>query len=327
LRFSLENMLEEMPEDGYPLFIVMHGGGQTAPQINDRSWRGIQSRYKVKGKYLCPRAPRDTWDHWHNEYVHPFFHKLIEGMILHEQVDPNKIYIMGYSSGGYGTFQLAPILADRWAAAAVAAAGPTSAHAENLRNLPFNLQVGTQDTAHGRIEVATRFAVELAELHAADPAGYIYEWIPHEGRGHGIDDRSSVDWMIQFTRNPTPDKVVWVQGYDTAWRASNPSRKRFYWLATRPDYQRVEGRTDSVTAQIKGQAIHLSVEGFETLRVRLNDAMLDLDQPVTIIVNGEKRFEDKPPRTLATMLETFEEYHDPNLIFPAEVEVAVNAGE
>jgi poly(3-hydroxybutyrate) depolymerase len=49
---------------------------------------------------------------------------------------------MGYSAGGDGVFQIAPRMADHWAAAAMMAGHPGDAAALNLRNLPFTIFMG-----------------------------------------------------------------------------------------------------------------------------------------------------------------------------------------
>ena len=36
------------------------------------------------------------------------YDRLIENMILFENVDPNRVYILGYSAGGDGVYQIAP---------------------------------------------------------------------------------------------------------------------------------------------------------------------------------------------------------------------------
>ena len=39
--------------------------------------------------------------------------------IVFEDVDPNRVYLLGYSAGGDGVYQLAPRMADRFAAASM----------------------------------------------------------------------------------------------------------------------------------------------------------------------------------------------------------------
>ena len=71
--------------------------------------------------YLAPRAPTDTWNLWHQAHIDRMFQRLIENLVVFENVDPNRVYLMGYSAGGDGVYQVAPRMADRFAAAAMMA--------------------------------------------------------------------------------------------------------------------------------------------------------------------------------------------------------------
>ena len=175
--------------------------------------------------YLCPRAPTNTWMLWHESHIDTMFDRLIEDLIVLEDVDPNRVYLMGYSAGGDGVYQLAPRMADRFAAASMMAGHPNDASPLGLRNLPFSIHVGAVDNGFDRNKVALEWEGKLAALRAGDLEGYVH-WVKlYEGKAHWMDgqDAAAVPWMQQFTRNPLPAKVVWKQG--------NTTHERFYWLA------------------------------------------------------------------------------------------------
>jgi predicted peptidase len=65
-----------------------------------------------------------------------------------------EIYLLGYSAGGDGVYQLAPRMADRFAAASMMAGHPNDSTPAGLRNLPFALFMGGDDAAHNRNGVA-----------------------------------------------------------------------------------------------------------------------------------------------------------------------------
>ena len=114
----LEKVFGTAPEGKRSLWISMHGGGGAPSRVNDSQWKNQINLYKPKeGIYVAPRAPTDTWNLWHQSHIDVLFDRLIENYVATRGVDPNRIFLMGYSAGGDGVYQLAPRMADRWAAA------------------------------------------------------------------------------------------------------------------------------------------------------------------------------------------------------------------
>ena len=68
------------------------------------------------GFYVVPRGITNTWDMHFQPESYVLYDRLIENMILFEPVNPDKVYLLGYSAGGDGVYQIAPRMADRWAA-------------------------------------------------------------------------------------------------------------------------------------------------------------------------------------------------------------------
>ena len=146
---------QEEPESGWELYFSLHGGGQTEDLVNENSWIRHKTLYKLKnGILLTPRSPTNTWNMWHQDHIDLFFNRLIQNMIAFYDVNPNRIYLMGYSAGGDGVYQLAPRMADRFAAAAMMAGHPNDASPLNLRNIGFTLFMGGLDSAYNRNNVA-----------------------------------------------------------------------------------------------------------------------------------------------------------------------------
>ena len=108
MRYTVE-VFGEMPEGGYPLYIAMHGGGSgDTPDLNDSQWEDMQSYYTGGldcGVYVAVRGVRDTWDTHFNPESYPLYDRLIEYMILTENVNPNRVYLTGFSAGGDGIAQ------------------------------------------------------------------------------------------------------------------------------------------------------------------------------------------------------------------------------
>jgi hypothetical protein len=307
----------DKPSTGRSLFISLHGGGNAPARVNDRQWENQKKLYEPsEGIYLAPRAPTDTWNLWHQAHIDPLFQRLIEDLIVLEDVNPNRVYVLGYSAGGDGVYQLAPRFADRLAAAAIMAGHPNEASPLGLRNLPFALHVGANDGAYNRNQVAADWGKQLQELQQADPAGYVHDVQIHADKGHWMDraDAVAVPWMARFNRNPLPDKIIW--------RQDDVTHRRFYWLAV-PDEPLSAGAT--VRATRIDQQIDLQTEGIAQLAVRLNDAMADLDREIVVRANGHVAFQGQLPRTIACLAKTLGERGDPASVFCSEAVVTIPA--
>jgi poly(3-hydroxybutyrate) depolymerase len=289
----------------------MHGGGGAPKRVNDRQWENQKRLYEPKSAvYVAPRAPTDNWNLWHEPHIDRLFARLIENMAALEGVDPNRVYLMGYSAGGDGVYQLAPRMADRLAAAAMMAGHPNEASPLGLRNLPFAIFCGGRDAAYQRNEVAREWGTKLDELRAADPEGYEHTLTIYPDKGHWMDgeDASSLDWMATFTRKPAPKKVVWMQ--------DDVTHEQFYWLAVPEGAAKVGAE---VIAEIDGQTVRLIKCDADALRVRLDDRLVNLDEPVRFEwAGGEASETARLSRTIAALARTLEERGDPELAFAAE---------
>ncbi|MGF1582585.1 MAG: family 16 glycoside hydrolase [Gemmataceae bacterium] len=297
------------PDDGRSLLITLHGGGNTTRQINDREWNIHKRHYRVKeGVYVAPRAPTNTWNMWHQSHVDQFLGRLIENLIVFEDVNPNRVYLIGVSAGGDGVYYLAPRMADRFAAATMVAGHPNSASPLGLRNLPFSIQMGAKDSRYGRNKAAQQWGKRLDDLQMTDPQGYTHWTKIHPNRGHGMrgSDAPSIPWMAKFTRDPFPVRIVWQMS----------NHRRFYWLATKRFYP-----GNVIRAERKEQLIHLQAKDLPEIIIRVNDEMLDLDRTVLVKSQGKLVYEGRIPRTIRTLSKTIAERGDPASIFSGEIVV------
>jgi poly(3-hydroxybutyrate) depolymerase len=299
----------EAPADGRSLYLSLHGGGNAEPSVNDSQWENQKQLYQPEeGIYLSPRAPTDTWNLWHEDHIDPMFERLITNLIVLEGVNPDRVYVMGYSAGGDGVYQLGPRMADHWAAAAAMAGHPNESRPLSLRNIGFTIHVGELDTAYDRNLVAQEWSDQLDALADADPGGYPHVVEVHAGKPHWMDleDAVAVPWMAEFTRNPVPTQIVWYQ--------DDSVHERFYWLAVDEPV-----RETTVRATTNAQQIDINSDDVASVRVRLRDDLLDLDLPVTIRFNGGEVFGGIVPRTIGVLAATLEERGDPRMMFSGEV--------
>lgn len=303
----------KIPAGGRSLFISLHGGGGAPAATNNQQWENQKKLYQpTDAVYLCPRAIQDTWDlHFVNE-ADAFYDAIIRYAVSALEVNPNKVYIMGYSAGGDGVWRLGPRMADHWAAASMMAGHPGDVRLESLRNTPFAIWCGALDDAYDRNKECAARIAEMDALQKADPEGYIHDGHIVPGKSHWMDqeDKAAVPWMQKFTRNPYPDKVVWVQG--------DAMKENFYWLGI-PQSEAKKG--NMLVASIKDNTVTIEKSDYTKVTVYLNDTLVNLDKPVKIVFGEKVLFEGVLPRTPQNMLSTLNTRGDLSYIFPALVEV------
>jgi len=302
----------DAPEGEKSFIISMHGGGGAPAAVNDQQYENQKRLYTpAEGIYLAPRAPTNTWNLWHQGHIDVLFDRLIENMIVFEGVDPDRVYLTGYSAGGDGVWRLAPRMADRWAASAMMAGHPGGVSMDNLRNSPFTIQMGGKDGAYNRNGEARKYKEVLAKLHEADPEGYDH-WVEiYEDKGHWMDreDAAAIPWMLERTRELRPKKVVW--------RVDGRAPHRSYWLS-----QEMPQGGSRVVVELKDQVIHVvECEKTEQLSFRLDDSMVDLDQPVKVMRGDTCFYEGLVPRRRSVLAKTLAERGDPVGMFSAELTV------
>ena len=300
----LEKEFGKAPAGQRSLWISMHGGGGAPKEVNDRQWQNQIRLYEpAEGFYIAPRAPTDTWNLWHEGHIDPMFQRLIDDYVAVRGVSPDRVYLMGYSAGGDGVWQLAPRMADRFAAASMMAGHPNEASLLGLRNLPFAIFMGGNDAAYNRNRIAAERGAELDRLAREDAGGYVHQVRIYEGLGHWMNkkDAEGVPWMAGFVRKAWPTKVVWQQ--------DDVVHRRFYWLQVPAEVP--IGDRARLVARVDGQAIVLEGDVPSRLRLRLSDRLLDLDQPVRVMANGQERFSGKATRQARAMLASLEERADP----------------
>ena len=290
------------------LWISMHGGGGAPEKVNTGQWENQKHLYALEeGVYVAPRAPTDTWNLWHQSHIDPMFDKLIAFMVKNEGVDPNKVFIVGYSAGGDGVYQLAPRMADRFAGAGMMAGHPNETQPDGLRNIPFALHVGGEDGAYDRNKIAREWKKKLAALQKDDPEGYIHQAVVHEGKGHWMDreEASALDWLDQFERNPNPKKIVWVQ--------DDVLHNQFYWLGVDEPKDRAK-----IVASIAGQTITIHESDVDKMTIYLNDAMLAIDKPIVVMFKDKKIGTMQAVRSREVIRKTL---RDPKDYYTAEITI------
>ena len=328
------------PPEGRALYIALHGGGGVPAAVNDQQFAHMQSYYRwsvTEGIYVAVRGVRDTWDTHFNPESFPIYDRLIENMILFYGVDPNRVYLMGFSAGGDGVYAITPRMADRFAAVSMSAGHHNWVNPINFKHTPIILQCGDSDFAFYRHIETVNFGEKLRDL------GYTFVLNMHVNMPHNFSDNvgapqqvwedpfawrdgyeseiieidtNAVRFLEQHTRNPLPDNLAWY----LATRAPYRAVRSFYWLRACHDLNSgtIWASFDSMTNSVNIETDR--VEG--AFYVLLNRQMVDFDKPVILYVNGVVT-EMWVESDMDILVETTLERMDPNFQFTAVIRVEV----
>lgn len=315
------------PDAGWPLVISLHGGGGNAGAdgphawpVNTREWQTqlalFERIYPGDALYFIPRMADDREGRWWYDYCQEMYESFIRRAVLFREVDPNRIYVIGISEGGYAAYRLPANQPDRWAAAgAMAAAEPlATSPPENLRHTAFRCDIGEKDSMFDRIGLARNFFKQLDTLEKDHAGCYVHHFGEQAGKGHGIDYQPCPEWVVKHRRSPRPKEITWnVQELHHTLHRHN------YWLELAAPPAKLPVK---LTGSIKDNTINLTSSAPEVrLRLVLDDRLLDLDQPVTVTLNGTTVHSGKIPRKLETLIRTIAERGDPEMVFSAALEV------
>lgn len=306
------------PTNGWALFIAMHGGGNAPQELNDSQWRHMQIYYKEHPEaggylYVALRAPNNTWNGFYDTYVYPLIGNLTRQFRLYGDIDPNKVFIMGYSHGGYGAYAIGPKMPDNFAAihASAAAASDGETTPKTLRNTIFTAMVGEKDTAYGRYDRNVKFAAAIEKLRGDRKDIYPVRVDVIPGNGHtGLPDRDLIKQMYPAVRNPVPTELSWLQ--------TDKVIRDFFWLRSE-----APGKKREIEAICRDNRITVTTSTNVTAAtVLLDSRLVDLDKPVITEVNGAKATHKLQP-SLRVLAETLLRRGDPELAFTAKIELPI----
>ncbi len=245
---------------------------------------------------------------------------VIDAVLEDYRCDPDRVYCTGGSMGGTGSWHMATLYPDRFAAIGPTASNAnhkvweevwgwgqrgtsfltpfrewiqatTSAftYAENLRN------VGAY-ALHGAVDDICPVGHERTITERLRQLGYdcVYEEFPDVGHGgfpFGSGERQR-NFMFSRVRDPFPRHVT----YRTSWHRYPGA----YWVAIER-FGRV-AQDAVIDARVDGQVITVRTDNVQRLSLKLSDKLLDTKQPVRVVVDGTPAWQGPVPETRVVRL-------------------------
>lgn len=134
---------EQDSEKTWPLVLFLHGSGERGDDLTRVLFHGPPKHAKAGEPYpfilIAPQCPNGRW--WSmGELV-----SLLDHAQQTCRVDPDRVYLTGLSMGGFGSFQLASIVPERFAAVAPVCGGGDVQTAARLKDVPVWAFHGSAD--------------------------------------------------------------------------------------------------------------------------------------------------------------------------------------
>ncbi len=323
------------------LVIGMHGGGVGAGSASEPA--GKWKLPKCMGMY--PQGIRLIHDTWNSVHGERFLLTLIEIAKTRYEIDPDRVYAMGFSMGGTGSWFLAGRHPDLLA-------GAIPAHgvlmAKNVKQKDPDKIGGFQ---HGFVPNARNLAVYFytgSEDKNCEPGTFIHGWRLiqgyrekdpegwkdirfkcHEGIKHSFppgEPTKGFKYIQAFRRNTFPKTLVWEYAEDWWPQADDEDKVNrlwkqwFYWLYCYYPRERMKVRaTIRKTEDANEIDIEATIVDAIDFTVYLNPKMIDVNLPVIVRFGGKEVWRGTPKPDLVTVFESLDARVDRSMVFDRRI--------
>jgi dienelactone hydrolase len=319
------------PEIAYPLVICLHGAGFTGDAYLER-W---QARLGENYILACPTLRyADWWTRTAEQLVLATI-RVVTGMY---HIDPDRIFLSGMSNGGIGAYLIGAHHARRFAAVIPMASGLDTVlmpFLENFQQTPLYIIHGKRDQVMP-VELSRSIVDTLSELN------YSHVYREHDrihpiAGGHFFPREELGDlvtWLGQQHRNPYPQKLRVV--------ADASHLRRFGWLRidmtdriasfTEALVDRMDEAIKSrlyarIDATIKDNRVTVQSQRVRRYTLFLNDQLVDLARPITVMTNGTMTFNGVVAASVRTLLHEARARHDEGAVYTVAIPIDVPADD
>lgn len=141
---DMEYVVYVPPANGaLPVLLLLHGAGDQAENFI-QAWKSLARKKQIV--LIAPQLPRDPTLEPHIPKILPC---LVDDVRKQARLDPHRIYLFGYSMGGYLAYDAALLDSDYFAAAAIHAMGIADDYASIVqqasRKIPIAISIGDRD--------------------------------------------------------------------------------------------------------------------------------------------------------------------------------------
>ena len=183
----------------YPLVIFLHGAGERGEDLDVAMRHGYMKFVREQGTeypfiFIAPQCPQNKYWGCYTESLIAF----VEEMTAQLPVDPDRVYLIGLSMGGTGTWMLAMACPEKFAAIAPICGPGIVWNAEILKDMPIYVY-------HGDCDNVVPINESMNMVSAVNACGGNAKMTICHSRGHeswvdAYEDDILWKWMLQHRR-------------------------------------------------------------------------------------------------------------------------------
>jgi len=200
-------LLPETIESGktYPLIIFLHGSGERG---NDNTlnlkyitdlFLSAENRKHYPAYVLVPQCPKnERWapEDWYSKISPPAetVIELIDSLVRSNSIDAGRVYLMGLSMGGFGTWYLLTRFPDKFAAAVPICGGGDWNRASSIAHIPVWVFHGKKDEVV--LPEQSRAMVSALKKSGGNPCYTEYKKVGHDSWVRALQEPDLLPWLF-----------------------------------------------------------------------------------------------------------------------------------
>ena len=206
----------------YPLILFLHGSGECGTDNQKQITVGIPTlvssllKQPEQVMVLAPQCqPMDWWvkrlamtaDYSPTKDIAPSLEvalDLCRHLVEARQADPDRIYVTGFSLGGFGTWDAIQRHPEMFAAAIPVCGGGDTRQARDIKKMPIWV-FHAQDDKNVPVECSRRMVTQLKAIGAKKVNYTEFEKGGHNSWDRAYGDKKVIAWLLGQTR----EKAAW----------------------------------------------------------------------------------------------------------------------
>jgi predicted peptidase len=190
---------DDNPSERFPLILHLHSacgrGSDLALVRQNGIAQNLENGEQLPFIVVSPQCPADS--HWTLHTLE--LNALLDEVIAHYRVDEKRIYMTGISLGGAGTWMLAGVYPERFAAIAPIAARIVPLPLTRLKDLPIRAFHGALDDVIPLSEAQR--TVEALKAMGANVKLTVYPDAGHDLKAQTYDNPELYEWFLSHRRS------------------------------------------------------------------------------------------------------------------------------